>query len=88
MTTNSAQQFLNQMKSDTSLQEEVTNLVKQNSFHAVAEMAKSKGYNFSADELKSELQKVNSEISDEALEAVAGGGSIKDMIMDKYDDGD
>ena len=59
--------FLEKVKADSSLQEK---LKVAADVEAVVAIAKEVGFMFSADELK----KAKSEISDEELEGVAGGG--------------
>ena len=61
--------FLEKVKSDTSLQEKLKAAADND---AVAAIAKDAGFSISADDLK----KAQSEISEEELEGVAGGGSV------------
>jgi predicted ribosomally synthesized peptide with nif11-like leader len=58
--------FLEKVKGDTSLQEKLKAAADAN---AVAAIAKEAGFSISADD----LSKVQSELSDEELEGVAGG---------------
>ncbi len=59
--------FLEKVKADTSLQEQ---LKAANDADAFAAIAKEAGFSISADDLKN----AQSEISDEELESVVGGG--------------
>ena len=59
--------FLEKVKGDTSLQEKLQAAADAN---AVAAIAKEAGFSISADD----LTKAQSEVSDEELENVAGGG--------------
>ena len=61
--------FLEKVKADTSLQEK---LKAASDADAVVAIAKEAGFSISADDLK----KAQSEISEEELEGVAGGGSV------------
>ena len=60
--------FLEKVKADTSLQEKLKAAADAN---AVAAIAKEAGFSISADDLTTKAQ---SELSDEELEGVAGGG--------------
>ena len=62
--------FLEKVKGDTSLQEQLKTAADAN---AVVEIAKEAGFTISADD----LTKAVSEISDEELEGVAGGTIMK-----------
>ena len=92
------QQFLTQVQSDEALQKELAKALEaENDREAVTQLAQSKGYNFSPDELWAEVQKRQNEaqtkseigeLSDEELETVAGGEvlagfMIKTMIQNK-----
>ena len=78
--------FLNQIEADEALQAELVQALEaENDREAVTELANSKGYDFSSDELWAEIQKRQAELeqkqaagelSDEELEAVAGGGTV------------
>jgi predicted ribosomally synthesized peptide with nif11-like leader len=78
-------EFLNKIGEDTSLQAELSHaLESDNDRQAVTDLAKSKGYEFSSDELWAEVQKrqaefstkqTSEELSEEDLEAVAGGST-------------
>ena len=61
--------FLEKVKTDASLQEKLKAAADND---AVAAIAKDAGVSISADDLK----KAQSEISEEELEGVAGGGSV------------
>ena len=75
--------FLNKVGEDEALQGELSKaLESENDREAVTALAKSKGYDFSSEELWAEIQKRQAELnqketagelSDEELEAVAGG---------------
>jgi predicted ribosomally synthesized peptide with nif11-like leader len=77
------EEFLNKIGEDSSLQTELSQaLESDNDRQAVTDLAKSKGYDFSSDELWAEVQKRQAELgtnqtagelSDAELEAVAGG---------------
>ena len=81
MATTSVQDFLTKVGQDEALQTELaTALEAENDRQAVTELAKSKGYDFSPEELWAEVQKRQAtaqeaagELSDKALEEVAGG---------------
>ena len=60
--------FLEKVQSDTSLQEKLKLAADANAVAAIAEEA---GFNISADD----LTKAQSELSEEELEGVAGGGT-------------
>jgi predicted ribosomally synthesized peptide with nif11-like leader len=62
--------FLEKVKADTSLQEKLKAAADAN---AVAAIAKEAGFSISADD----LTKTQSELSEEELEGVAGGGNQK-----------
>lgn len=84
MTTTAVQEFLTKVGEDEALQKELaTALDAENDRQAVTELAESKGYDFTPEELWAEVQKRqveaeekqegDGELSDEELEAVAGG---------------
>lgn len=80
MATASVQEFLDQVGKDQALQGELMKaLESDNDREAVTALATSKGYEFSSEELWEEVQKrqselqANGELSEEELEAVAGG---------------
>lgn len=81
MAITSVQEFLTKVGQDQALQTELaTALEAENDRQAVTELAKSKGYDFSPEELWAEVQKRQAaaqeaagELSDKALEEVAGG---------------
>ena len=70
--------FLEKVKGDTSLQEKLKAAADAN---AVAAIAKEAGFSISADD----LTKAQSELSEEELEDVAGGG-FTDVICTGYED--
>lgn len=86
MSTAAVQDFLNQVGKDAALQAELAQAMEaENDRAAVTELAQSKGYDFTADELSAEINQRQQEaatgqeagqLSDEELEAVAGGGMI------------
>ena len=65
--------FLEKVKGDTNLQEKLKAAANSD---AVLAIAKEAGFSISADDLKS----AQSEISDEELEGVAGGGAATRLI--------
>jgi predicted ribosomally synthesized peptide with nif11-like leader len=78
----SVQEFLTAVSSDLSLQEELAMAMNaENDSEAVTALAQSKGYDFTADELSQEIASRqaampdDSELTDDELEAVAGGGT-------------
>ena len=80
----SVEKFLEDVNSDSGLQEELAKALEaENDREEVTKLANSKGYNFTSEELWKEIQKREKdlqkreeagELSDEELEAVAGGG--------------
>lgn len=90
MSTAAVQDFLNKVGEDGALQAELAQAMEaENDRAAVTELAKSKGYDFTADELSAEIEQRQQEVatrqeagqlSDEELEAVAGGGIISPFI--------
>jgi len=87
MSTKKVEEFLNNVGEDEALQAELSQaLESENDREAVTALAKSKGYDFSSEELWAEIQKRQAELnqqeasgklSDEELEAVASGISPK-----------
>ena len=85
MSTKKVEEFLNNVGEDEALQAELSKALEaENDREAVTALAKSKGYDFSSEELWAEIQKrqaefnqqeASGELSDEELEAVAGGGT-------------
>jgi len=83
MSLETVQQFLQSVSDDPALQQELTqSLQADNDREAVTQLAAKHGYTFSSDELWVEVQKRQSdfearqaagELTDEELEAVAGG---------------
>jgi predicted ribosomally synthesized peptide with nif11-like leader len=79
----SVQEFLGKVSDDQSLQEELAIAMgSENDREAVTALAQSKGYDFTSDELAQEIEnrqaeaqerQAAGELSDEELEAVAGG---------------
>ena len=86
MTTQQAQQFLDKVGEDESLQQELAQALEaENDRQATTELAQAKGYDFTPEELWAEVQKRQAEaetrqgseeLDDKDLEAVAGGGAI------------
>ena len=86
MSTTAVQEFLAKVAEDESLQSDLTKAIEaDNDREAVTQLGNSKGYDFTADELWAEIQQRQSEVqkrqeagelSDEELEAVAGGEVI------------
>jgi predicted ribosomally synthesized peptide with nif11-like leader len=85
MSNSQVQEFLSKVGEDPSLQTELSQaLESENDREAVTALAKSKGYEFSSDELWAEVQtrqaefitnQADGELSDADLEAVAGGAT-------------
>lgn len=85
MSANSIQEFLTKVSEDQALQEELAKAMEsENDREAVTELAKSKGYEFTAEELGSAIDQIQaeaqqqmdaSELSEEELESVAGGAT-------------
>ena len=83
MSTKKVEEFLNNVGEDEVLQAELSQALEaENDREAVTALAKSKGYDFSSEELWAAIQKRQAEfsqkeaigeLSDEELEAVAGG---------------
>ena len=83
MTISAVQEFLDKVAEDEALQAELSQALEaENDRQAVTELAQSKGYEFSPEELWAEVQKrqaeaqqsqESEELSDRELEAVAGG---------------
>jgi len=83
MSVKKVEEFLNNVEENQALQADLAKALEaENDREAVTELAKSNGYEFSSDELWAEIQKrqaewnqkeVAEELSDEELEAVAGG---------------
>lgn len=85
MATTAVQEFLDKVGQDQALQAELGQAMEaENDREAVTELGKSKGYNFSPEELWAEVQKRQAEsqktiqageLSDAELEEVAGGAT-------------
>ena len=85
MSLTKVEEFLNNVGEDQALQAELAKALEaENDREAVTALAKSKGYDFSSEELWAGIQKrqaelnqqeASGELSDEELEAVAGGGT-------------
>ena len=71
--------FLEKVKTDTSLQEKLKAAADAN---AVAAIAKEAGFSISADDLNITLK---SEITEEELEGVAGGGNYPNQFLTPVD---
>ena len=75
-------EFLTKVSKDQALQADIAKAMEaENDREAVAELAKSKGYDFTPEELWTEIEqrqaagtRLMDELSDAELEAVAGGG--------------
>lgn len=84
MSDTKVEEFLKKVEEDQALQTELAKALEgENDREAVTALANSKGYDFSSDELWAGIQKRQAEfsqheaageLSDEELEAVAGGG--------------
>jgi predicted ribosomally synthesized peptide with nif11-like leader len=86
MSITKVEEFLNKVGEDAALQAELAKALEaENDRQAVTELANSKGYEFSSEELWAEIQKRQAEfeqnqaaageLSDDELEAVAGGAT-------------
>lgn len=85
MSTEAVNQFLQKVSQDAQLQEELAAaLQSENRLDAVTQLAASNGYEFAPEEIKQEFENQESEfaarqqageLSDEELEAVAGGAT-------------
>ncbi|QZZ21560.1 Nif11-like leader peptide family natural product precursor [Leptothermofonsia sichuanensis E412] len=83
MSNTAVQEFLTKVSEDQALQEELAKAMEaEDDRQAVTDLAQSKGYSFTADELWQEIQarqaeaqqrQESGELSEEELEAVAGG---------------
>ena len=83
MSVTAVQEFLDKVVEDQALQADLAKAMEaENDRQAVTDLAKSKGYDFSAEELAAEVERRQQEVvqrqeagelSDEELEAVAGG---------------
>lgn len=83
--------FLDKVQTDEELQKELaTALEAENDRQAVTDLANSKNYEFTPDELWAEIQKrqedalarqQSGELSDEELEAVAGGEFVVGSVL-------
>jgi predicted ribosomally synthesized peptide with nif11-like leader len=87
------EEFLDKVGSDAGLQAELSKALEaENDREAVTNLAKTKGYDFSSDELWTEVQKRQAEfqpnseaddleLSDEELESVAGGELVLIAVL-------
>lgn len=73
MSGNEITRFVAAAKADTALQEEIKKC--SGGTAALAQLAKSKGFDFTSGELDSYIESMKGELSDEQLAKVAGGGS-------------
>lgn len=83
MSVKKVEEFLNKVEENEALQADLAKALEaENDREAVTELAKSNGYEFSSEELWAEIQKrqaevnqkeIAGELSEEELEAVAGG---------------
>ena len=90
MTTTAVNEFLTKVQSDEALQTELAKALEaENDRQAVTDLAQDKGYDFTPEELWAEVQKrqaeaaenqAEGELSDQELEAVAGGGTPSILI--------
>ena len=91
MSASAVQDFLGKVAADSALQNDLAKALEaENDRQAVADLAKSKGYDFSSEELATEIERRQQEIAkrqeagelnDEELEAVAGGEAIITAIF-------
>ncbi|MBE7383673.1 MAG: Nif11-like leader peptide family natural product precursor [Leptolyngbya sp. SIO1E4] len=86
MSIKSVKDFIAALAEDESLQSDLAKALEaENDREAVTELAKSKGYDFTPEELWAEIERrqatgdrlTNNELSDAELEAVAGGGDAR-----------
>ena len=90
MSATAVQEFLGKVAEDQALQGELAQALEaEDDRQAVTELAKSKGYEFTPEELWAEIQrrqvefeklKQAGELSDEELEEVAGGGTPSAVV--------
>ncbi|MDB9524600.1 Nif11-like leader peptide family natural product precursor [Oscillatoria sp. CS-180] len=91
MSATAVQEFLSKVAEDPALQNDLAKALEaENDRQAVADLAKSKGYDFSPEELTAEIERRQQEfvrrqeageLSDDELEAVAGGEAIITAIF-------
>ena len=91
MSATAVQEFLSKVAEESALQTDLAKALEaENDRQAVADLAKSKGYDFSPEELAAEVEKRQQEfaqrreagaLSDEELEAVAGGEALVTAIF-------
>ena len=91
MSAMAVQEFLDKVAEDPALQTDLAKAMEaENDRQAVTDLAKSKGYDFSAEELAVEVgrrqqqiaqRQEAGELSDEELEAVAGGEFVISAVM-------
>ena len=86
MSIKSVKDFIAALAEDESLQSDLAKALEaENDREAVTELAKSKGYDFTPEELWAEIERrqatgdrlTNNELTDAELEAVAGGGDAR-----------
>jgi predicted ribosomally synthesized peptide with nif11-like leader len=81
MSIEAVNQFLTKVSEDQQLQAELAQAMEaENNRQATAELGAKHGYDFTPEELEAEVKNRQSELSEEALEAVAGGGAMEDMM--------
>ncbi|MDB9524599.1 Nif11-like leader peptide family natural product precursor [Oscillatoria sp. CS-180] len=91
MSATAVQEFLGKVSEDSALQNDLAKALEaENDRQAVADLAKSKGYDFSPEELAAEVERRKQEVvqrqeagelSDEELEAVAGGELVASAVI-------
>ena len=91
MSTVAVQEFLGKVNEDQGLQEEIARAMEaENDRQAVTDLAKARGYEFTSDELWTEIEnrqkdaltrQESGELSDEELEAVAGGEFVVGSVI-------
>jgi len=79
MSLEEVKRFAEAVKKDDALQKELK--AKGGDETAVADFAKSKGFDFSADELKGFAAEKKGELSEEQLDKVAGGAAVHSYVV-------